>query len=265
MRILKRLFSAVIMLFIWQPLHAQNLSGSKYIDVSYIKPNSSVYLNLELNVWKPVNQQLIEEGKKEGWYLYKVKYPVGTTTDYSFVVVNVFSTWSQLEDLHADFDSMLKKVDPSYNSKDLFAKTEAARQVVWRQLFELQGIAVEGLSVPSKYVIVNEMKVVEGESSSYVNLEQKYFKPFHTERAKAGIMQNWSLYRRSMPYGTKFESDYVTFNGYLEWEDITKQNPQGIWKKVHGNVDFNEIHDSILSKRLTVNNEMWELVDFIIK
>jgi hypothetical protein len=41
---------------------------------------------------------------------------------------------------------------------------------------------------------------------------------------------------------------------------MTANNPPDVWKKVHGDINFDEIHTKILSKRITVNNEVWELV-----
>ena len=77
-------------------------------------------------------------------------------------------------------------------------------------------------------------------------------------------MNNWSLYKTNLPYGEKFEFDYMTLNGFDTWEAIIVGIPADIWKKVHGNLDFNSIHDEILPKRNTVNNELWELVAFAV-
>ena len=118
---------------------------------------------------------------------------------------------------------------------------------------------------PAKYINLNEMKTVPGEQNEYVQLELDYFKPFHVERVKRGVMNNWALYKPYMPYGEKFDSDYITLNGFDTWESITANNPPGLWQDVHGDIDFNTIHDKILSKRITVNNELWELVAFATK
>jgi hypothetical protein len=244
---------------------AQNPDSSLFIDVSYVKSNSENYAKFETEIWKPINKQMISEGKKSGWYLYKVKYPQGSKAEYDYVVVNVFHDWSQLTFSANDLPAVVKKINPSLSVETLLKNSSEKRTVVWRQLFRLLGQAVGKETTPSKYVIANEVKVVAGQESEYVKMEQTYFKPFHTARAAEGIMNNWGLYKREMPYGEKFPSDYVTFNGYATWEDITKQNPPTAWKTVHGNLNFSEIHDKILSKRVTVNVECWELVDYAVK
>ena len=78
-------------------------------------------------------------------------------------------------------------------------------------------------------------------------------------------MNNWGLYKRLMPYGERFDADYVTFNGYASWDQINLQNPPNPWKTVHGELDFDQIHRNILQTKATVNNELWELIDYIVK
>ncbi len=254
-----------LLLFSVNFLAAQNPDSSKYIDVSYIKSKSADYVNFEKEVWKPINQQLIKEGKKSAWYLYKLKYPQGSLADYDYVVVNVYPEWNQLTFSSTDLPDVLKKVNTKLKVDSILMKTSAMRTVAWRQLFRLIGQAVAKETKPSKFVIANEVKSVAGQESEYVKLEQTYFKPFHTARSAEGIMNNWGLYKRELPYGEKFSYDYVTFNGYATWDDITKQNPPTAWKKVHGDLNFNEVHDKILSKRVTVNIECWELIDYAVK
>ena len=62
----------------------------KYVDIAFIKSKSSDFITNEKKFWVPVHKQLINEGKKIGWYLYKVKYPTGASTAYDYVRFNVF-------------------------------------------------------------------------------------------------------------------------------------------------------------------------------
>jgi len=215
---------------------------------------------MERSVWKPVREKQIEMGDLEAWYLYKVKYPTGSTTPYDFVSVNVFADWEQLGNKGQDYFNQIHGDE----SDDLLALSDENGTEVWNQVLELLGQAVEKEKEPSKFIQVNEMKVKPGETKAYVDLELTYFKPFHTARVKSGIMNNWGLYRYFMPYGEKYQSDYVTFNGYAQWSDIMIQNPPNPWKSIHGDVDFWKIHDETVGKRATTNNELWELVDYAL-
>ncbi|HEV8512620.1 MAG TPA: hypothetical protein VGQ59_05070, partial [Cyclobacteriaceae bacterium] len=173
--------------------------------------------------------------------------------------------WNLLTPSASDVITAIKKANIDLTLESIIKSTSEKRILVWTQLFRMQGMAVGHEAKPSKYLIANEVKAVPGQEGEYVKMEQTYFKPFHTARAAEGIMNNWGLYKREMPYGEKFASDYVTFNGYATWEDITKQNPPTAWKTAHGNLNFNEVHEKILSKRQTVNVECWELLDYAVK
>lgn len=239
---------------------AQNPDGSKYLHISYFKANTSDFLQTEMKVWKPVKALEVSSHQKVAWYFYKVKHPTGSSASYDYVSISVFKDWEQLGAKSLD---NFKKVHGE--KAELYLKeSENSGKETWNQVFQLMGQAVEKEKEPSKFIIVNEMKVKTGETQAYVNLELTYFKPFHTARAEFGIMNNWGLYRNFLPYGEKYESDYVTFNGYSEWGDIMIQNPPNPWKAVHGDIDFNKIHEETVGKRATTNNELWELVDYVV-
>jgi len=246
-------------------LFSQNPDSSRYIEAIYMKSTSPDFEKLQREVWKPINKQLIADGKRSGWYFYKVKYPQGIKAEYEYVVVSACKDWSLLTPSANDIVTAIKKTNLDQTLESIIKTTAERRTLVWTQLFRMQGLAVGHETKPSKFLIANEVKTVAGQESEYVKMEQAYFKPFHTARAAEGIMNNWGLYKREMPYGEKFASDYVTFNGYATWEDITKQNPPTAWKTAHGNLNFNEVHEKILSKRQTVNVECWELLDYAVK
>lgn len=240
-------------------LYAQTGKTPKYISLTFIKSTSDEFLTVA-NQWTPVHNQLVNDGRKLGWYLYKVKYPGGKNAQYDFVMFNVFEDWKQAESPANGIDAIIPKVLPGKDATVFRKSTDQTHEIVWEHLLSVIDEAVTKVHEPSKYIIVNQVKTVPGAGGEYVNLERTYFKPFHAERVAIGIMHNWGLYKPILPYGEKYEYDYVTLNGYATWEDIMKTNPPGPWKKAHGNLGFDEIHSKILSKRITVNNELWELV-----
>jgi hypothetical protein len=236
-------------------------AAPKFVSILYVKSKSAEFLATEKELWAPVHKQFISEGKKIAWYLYRVKYPRGTKAEYDYVRFNIFSDWKQAEAPYAGLENVVKKVHPNLTAEELSKKTDQEREIVWEQLHQVIDEAVI-TKKPAQYIIVNEVKTVPGSESDYVKMEVKYFKPFHAERASRGLMNNWSLYKLFQPYGDKFDHDYVTLNGFNNWDDITKNPPSSVWEKVHGNLNFNQIHSQILAKRITVNNELWELVAY---
>ncbi|MEP7323806.1 MAG: hypothetical protein ABI761_17905 [Saprospiraceae bacterium] len=243
---------------------AQNPDASKYIEAIYIKSKNSDYLSIEKNYWKKYHTSIIQAGKQSGWYVYKVKYPTGDQASYDYVVINAYKSWNDLVPSPDISSAAVKIALPANEADAIKAKFELSRSIIWKQVFSLSGQAVEKEVKPSKFIIANEMKVLPGMESEYVKLELTYFKPFHTARAAEGIMNNWGLYKRALPYGDQYPYDYITFNGYATWDDITKQNPPTAWKKVHGDLNFNDIHNLTLSKRQTINVECWELVEYAV-
>lgn len=239
--------------------HAQSVD---YISVAYIKSTSDDFVNNEKKYWVPVHQELIREGKKQAWVLYKVKYPEGVHADYDYVRLNLLPDWRHVENPYKDLNGVIKKVHPKLNIEKFYKKTNASRELIWTQLYRLIGEARKKPGKPPMYIVANEMKVVAGSESRYRELEVGYFKPFHVERVKAGLMNNWQLLQTAMPYGEKYPVDYVTFNGFDSWAAINKNNPPDMWKRAHGDTDFDTIHDEIRMRRLTVNNEIWELVAY---
>lgn len=235
-----------------------------YVLLAFIRSKSPDFIVQEKEFWSPVHQQLIKQGKKSAWYMYRVKYPQGTSASYDYVRFNVFTDWKQAEAPYAGVDEIIQKVHAGRNT-EISKKADQVREVVWEQLFQVIDEAVINIKAPSKYIVANMVKTAGGPESEYVKMEITYFKPFHAERVARGIMSNWSLYKPVIPYGDKYEFNYITLNGYPTWEDITKNNPPDVWSKVHGNLSFNEIHDKILSMRNTVNNEVWELLAFAVE
>src|SRR5258708_39019391 len=75
---------------------SQNSDSSRYIEVIYMKSTSPDFEKLEREIWKPINKQLIADGKRSGWYFYKIKYPQGAKAEYEYVVVSAFREWSLL-------------------------------------------------------------------------------------------------------------------------------------------------------------------------
>ncbi|HYG17348.1 MAG TPA: hypothetical protein VD816_00400 [Ohtaekwangia sp.] len=182
------------------------------------------FLQTEKEQWLPIHQELIRQGRKTAWYLYRVRYPEGIDKKYDYVRFDVFTDWKQVEAPYRDLAAVVAKVHPRLKSDELIAHRAASGTIVWEQLHQVIDEAVT-TKVPSQYIIVNEVLTVPGAEREYVTTETTYFKPFHAERVNQGLMNNWSLYKPSLPYGTNYDHDYVTLNGFKSWDDITRNPP----------------------------------------
>ena len=59
-------FVALLILCASEEVFSQNPDSSRYIEVIYIKSTSNDFEKLEREIWKPINKQLIVDGKKSG-------------------------------------------------------------------------------------------------------------------------------------------------------------------------------------------------------
>lgn len=252
---------AILFLLLSNTIWAQNPNGSSYLSVSYYKVHNRDFETLALNILKPLHQHMVKEGAEVAWYLYKVKLPRGSEIPYHYISVTVQGNWAQVGESAEDYLTEVHGEDAATFMDQL----EESASMVNLQTYQCLGQAVSPEKKPSNFIQVNEVKTNAGAENDYVALELKYFKPFHLARAAAGIMNNWGLYKRLLPYGERFDTDYVTFNGYATWDQINLQNPPNPWKTVHGELDFDQIHRNILETRATFNNELWELIDYIVK
>ncbi len=88
----------------------------------------------------------------------------------------------------------------------------------------------------TQFVQANYMKVAEANSGNYAKMESEIFKPMHQAKAKAGHMNDWVLAQRILPYGSDWDNNFMTFDIYADWSDMTASN-SGMFEKVHPGKD----------------------------
>ncbi|HSF45800.1 MAG TPA: hypothetical protein VLA58_07295, partial [Chitinophagaceae bacterium] len=74
----------------------------QFIVIEYLKVRPDMrsnFLKLQKDVWKKVEQEKIKQGKLNGWELYEVLYPAGTTAEYNFVMYHKVVGWNAIEGL----------------------------------------------------------------------------------------------------------------------------------------------------------------------
>ncbi len=112
----------------------------KYVEVDYMKvePGKEAdYLKVEQDLWKPVHQERVKNGKLKSWSLYALQFPSGTDEKYDFVTVNVFDQFGQLENPYANAEELLAKVHPGMKLSDFINRTDSARRLVRSEVWAL--------------------------------------------------------------------------------------------------------------------------------
>ncbi|MGQ7868059.1 hypothetical protein [Sunxiuqinia sp. sy24] len=110
----------------------------KYIQVNSmkVKPgHGGAYVDNEMNVWKPVHQELVNAGTRSGWSLWQSVYPFGESLPYDYITVDYFADYSKLG--AADVYGAFEKAHPGEDINMLMQETTEARSHVRAELWEV--------------------------------------------------------------------------------------------------------------------------------
>jgi hypothetical protein len=109
----------------------------EYVVVNFMRVppgKTSDYIAVERDVWKPVHQARIRDGKLKSWALWQKRFG-GTSDGYEFATVN---SYGKLEDVDTDLQSYLARANPGTKLADVQRQTQATREIsrseVWRIL-----------------------------------------------------------------------------------------------------------------------------------
>jgi hypothetical protein len=110
----------------------------EYIQVNKMKVNPSMggeYVSQEVDVWKPVHQELIDNEARAGWSLWETTYPTGMGMEYNFVTVDYFKDFSKIG--AADVFGAFEKVHPDKDPMDLINAIGETRDHVKAELWRV--------------------------------------------------------------------------------------------------------------------------------
>ena len=108
-----------------------------YIQAGFMKVKPGMYdeyVKLEREIWKPIHQERVKQGKIITWQLCEVMYPAGTDREYDFVVVNLVRGWKNIETMWDGTDAIAKKV-LTKEQLALMEKTDQARDIVRAEIW----------------------------------------------------------------------------------------------------------------------------------
>ena len=90
------------------------------------------YLKLEHDIWKPIHQERIKQGRMRSWTLYEVRYPSGSQRECDYRTVN---TYSSLADTERPIADVAAKVHPGMPIAELVRRTVAGRDFARGELW----------------------------------------------------------------------------------------------------------------------------------
>lgn len=220
-----------------------------FVQSDCMKSTSADYQEIETEIWQPMHQELVNQGKKTSWALYWVLY--GDRSDCDYITVNVYRGQQQLND-NTSFADLFAAVHPGQDWDEAVSKTFSSREMVGTELWTL----VDG--VPPKdyqYIQVNQMNAEDG--SDFIRNEVETWKPVHQALVDNGHTAGWGLYALQYPFGTSMEYNYgtVDFLNHLGPVPIA-----ATMREVHPDREFAAITQETEDARDFVYGQVWVLM-----
>jgi len=255
--------TAMLVGFVSQKVMAQeNTNLFAVVELMKVEPGQeNNYVNLEQQIWKPIHQERIKQGKLVGWILYQVMY-TGTDDAYNYATVNVYADLKSMENPYGDID--FAKVHPGKNMDEVFTKTVNTRKLVKSQLISRVNYANpegSGGPAPHKYIVVNYMKSKPG--GNFIQVENELAKPTSQELVKSGNWAGWSLWSNVFPRGAGMESDFVTVDNYPDFSKLGSVNYTQVFEKANPGKKWADYADKFANSKDMVRSELWKVVDSV--
>jgi len=211
------------------------------------------YLDVEKG-WMDLHQKLIDEGNLQAWTLYSKMFS-GTNDEYDYITVNVYPDWAAYEKPVSE--SIMNYVNE--NLMDVMDKTTEVRDLVRAEVYEASVLA-DNIK-PAEIITLGYMKVAQTDYQKYVDVEKKYFKPYHEGLIEAGAINSWGIYRKTTPAAGKF--DFLAVNGYEKLsqpDGVSGEVMNEAWEKAANGVPDDQILKETYDAREMVHSEYWQKI-----
>ena len=219
-----------------------------YVAFDCMKSMQPDYVSVEKDIWLPMHQELVSQGRINSWALYSVKYGDRSTCDY--YTVTTYVGGEQLNDDPA-FDEVFSKVHPGKDLAQAMAATLSSREHVATELWT----QADGTEIGEhRFATVNKMYA--SDPDAYERMESRVFKAGHQQLLEGGYRSGWAMYRLVSPTGTSIPYNYgtVDFSNRLDPVPMAEAMLQA-----HPDRDLEALQE-LLSLRNHVSSETWALV-----
>ncbi|MDH3611639.1 MAG: hypothetical protein OEU90_05365 [Gammaproteobacteria bacterium] len=219
-----------------------------YVSVDCMKSTAADYSSVETEIWQPMHQELVNQGKRNSWALYYVMYGDRSKCDYYTV-----TTYLGQEQLNAGLP--IREAFESVHKDKKFAKamarTWASREHVATELWVL----VDSTDIAEhNFAVVNTMYAEDPDA--YERMETRIFKPGHQALVDGGHRAGWGMYELVSPVGTSIPYNYSTV------DFVSDLNPVPMAEAMlaaHPDRDL-EAMQEMLELRDNISSETWALV-----
>lgn len=245
--------------------HAQDPS-SVLVQVDYmsVEPGGETeYVDVELDLWKPIHEERRRRGDLLDWAVYEVSY-AAPDSPYDYVTVNVYTNAAQMEG--GDWNASMQAAYPDADRDALMDRTRAAREIVHTELWAILGsVQHAGEERPTgQYIAFNYMAVPTRKGSDYVEMERGVWAPIHQARTERGSMSGWALYSLVLPRGATMEYNYATADFFDDMPDVLGRVTWDMMSEAHGGAPRSRLEEMAAETeevRTIHKTELWTRID----
>ena len=225
-----------------------NQQTALHIVVDCMKSTAADYVNVETDIWLPMHQQLVNQGKQNSWALYWVQYGDRSKCDY--YTVTGYRGEQQLNGEPA-FAEAFAAVHRGDDYTAAMVRTLAARAQVATELW----VTIDKTIIkPHRFAVVNRM--FASDPDAYERMESRVFKPGHQALLDGGYRSGWAIYALVTPIGTSIPYNYSTVDFSNRLDPVPMADAM---LQVHEDRDLEEMH-KLLQLREHFSSETWLLV-----
>jgi hypothetical protein len=252
----------------FHPIHIKAQDSTNYFSVSYIKlkdpSNAQQYETDLVDFNKKALEYRVKNNLISGWYLWKVVMPVGTSSEYDYVVVISSKDIQVLLD-DTTMAASFKAAYPDNTEtlrQSMTSTLNGMRTIVKREIYSnLAAFNDQGKMPP--YVEVDYMKSAANKYNDYIKSEKETWMPVHKERMKLNVLAGWELDAKALPASDNEQYDFVTANFFYTLSSMLDPKYAEAFKTVWPKTDINAVYTSTGSLRTMVKSDILKLVNYV--
>ena len=219
---MKKTVSLVITMLICIMSFAQNVTQPYYLIHDYRKvagKDLKAMLENEEHFWSKVGQLLVKEGKLTTWNV--LERIAGPESEPNILFLLGIGSKQNMHDLNETFDYGAKKVLASMGKDEAFFVQRGLKLEDNRVALAVLNMAnYESVEGKRNFIRMNYSKVSDVEKMH--QLQGKIWGSFIKKSMTSGVVnqKTWSTSNVVSPVGSGYEWNYLTADGYTNYEDI---------------------------------------------
>jgi hypothetical protein len=258
----KLIFLSLLFSYLMTSISFAQTLRNDYKKIDYLlieKDQISTFLKIVQNELKSSYQQIVDSGDLKSWCLYKVQYPGGKESSYTFINIATTPDLNIIENSFSEIGA--PRFVPSTASTKLKRKLGEITTIVKSELWKVENLVPgDSAAKPSQFMTMDYMNVTPGKNLDYLMLEDEVAKPIHRERMSVNRMAGWEVYSLISPGGTRYGYNFATGNYFDKLEHVEFGFTNEVINQAMGDdTNIPELFTTICNTRDLVKIELWKL------